>query len=378
MRHAKCEVVPVVLEQHPNADTLSIVKVFDSYQVVVKTDEWKDRTVGVYVEPESVVPDTEQFAWLEGKRRITARRFRGEWSYGLLIPAPPGTVVGQDVGPQLNIIHYEPPPPSFVKKFGSRETDEETRKPKSKGPHYDIQNWRKFSRCFLPDENVVVTEKIHGCNSRLTYQNGEFHVASRTMYRKKYFFKDPPKKALKRVWHFIKHSILRVPREVWNNDSFYWKAWEAAPEVMAWAKAHPGTIIYGEIYGQVQKGFPYDSTPEEPYRIRVFDICEQDPKTGTYEFWDWWRLCEEFRSVIPPKFLVPVDYIGVYSGFLAGAEEYIGAKSQLTSAHIREGVVIKPCTERRTPAIGRLILKAVSPKYLDKLRTAEPEEVEVV
>jgi hypothetical protein len=35
MSDFKCEVVPVVLENHPNAEKLSIVRVFDGYQVCV-------------------------------------------------------------------------------------------------------------------------------------------------------------------------------------------------------------------------------------------------------------------------------------------------------------------------------------------------------
>ena len=42
---------------HPNADILSIVKVF-GYTCVVRTQDWKDRSVGAYIPPDSAVPDT--------------------------------------------------------------------------------------------------------------------------------------------------------------------------------------------------------------------------------------------------------------------------------------------------------------------------------
>src|ERR1035437_7205677 len=88
MSDHKCEVVPVVLEKHPNADSLSIVNVFDSYEVCVRTDDWVGIDKGVYLPPDTVVPDTEQFKFLEGHLRIKARRFRGVDSYGLLVPVP--------------------------------------------------------------------------------------------------------------------------------------------------------------------------------------------------------------------------------------------------------------------------------------------------
>lgn len=50
----KAEVVPVVLEKHPNADSLSIVKVF-GYTVVVNTKQWEGHTKAVYIVPDSLV-----------------------------------------------------------------------------------------------------------------------------------------------------------------------------------------------------------------------------------------------------------------------------------------------------------------------------------
>lgn len=52
----KVEVVPITLEPHPNAETLSVVKVFD-YAVCVRTADWKDKLLGAYIPPDSVVPN---------------------------------------------------------------------------------------------------------------------------------------------------------------------------------------------------------------------------------------------------------------------------------------------------------------------------------
>lgn len=62
----RVEVVPVVLTPHPNADTLSIIRLLDGYQVVGKTEAWADKTIAAYVPPDSLVPlDRPEFAWFD-------------------------------------------------------------------------------------------------------------------------------------------------------------------------------------------------------------------------------------------------------------------------------------------------------------------------
>ena len=50
------EIVPVILEPHPFADSLSIVKIYN-YTVCVRTEDWKDKSIGAYIPPDSVVPN---------------------------------------------------------------------------------------------------------------------------------------------------------------------------------------------------------------------------------------------------------------------------------------------------------------------------------
>src|SRR4051812_4222851 len=119
----KVEVVPVRLEKHPNADRLSVVRVF-GYQVCTPTAEWLDRPaidaegarLGAYVPPDSLVPVSRpEFAFLadkarqDGMARIKAQKLRGVVSFGLLVAAPAGARVGDDVAGLLGVEHYEPP-----------------------------------------------------------------------------------------------------------------------------------------------------------------------------------------------------------------------------------------------------------------------------
>lgn len=94
----KCEVVRVLLEEHPNADRLSIVKVH-GHECAVRTKEWKDGDLAVCIPPDSVVPDTERFKFLGDigdHRRIGVKKIRERVSYGLLVHAPAGVKVGDD------------------------------------------------------------------------------------------------------------------------------------------------------------------------------------------------------------------------------------------------------------------------------------------
>src|SRR5579859_7910226 len=82
---------------HGNADALEIIKI-DGYQVVTKKGQFSIGDAGIYIYPDSVVPQTPPFAFIwepyvtldgtvpEKRRRITVRKFRGEWSEGLLLP----------------------------------------------------------------------------------------------------------------------------------------------------------------------------------------------------------------------------------------------------------------------------------------------------
>src|SRR4051812_40299573 len=103
----KVEVVPVVMKPHENASALSIVSAF-GYTVCVKTEDWKDIPLAAYIPPDSICPDTPEFAFLGTNKRIRVRKMRGVFSYGLLVPAPKGAKIGDNVAEALGIIHYEP------------------------------------------------------------------------------------------------------------------------------------------------------------------------------------------------------------------------------------------------------------------------------
>lgn len=165
----KCEVVEVHLEKHPNADTLSIVRPF-GYTVIVKTDDWKNKKLGAYVVPDSVVnTNRPEFAFLKTDSinpyyRVKVKKFRNIYSQGLLIPAPDNAKLGDNLADYFEITRYEE---SLDVKL---DTDFEKRPDSDYGPtsKYDIDSFYRYKDLFTTNETLLVTEKIDGSNAFFT------------------------------------------------------------------------------------------------------------------------------------------------------------------------------------------------------------------
>lgn len=313
--HEVC-VVPIKLEPHPNADSLSVVKIHE-YQCVVRTEDWKDCQLGAYIPPDSVCPDTPEFAFLGESKRIKTVRLRGIISMGLLWPAPEGAKVGDNVAEVLGITHYEPP----VMFSGGQDTSPPT------GifvPKYDVDSIFRFAHIFTPGEPVYVSEKIHGENCRILFHNDELHLGSHTKWKK------------------------REP------DSEWWRV--LIPEVEAFCRDYPGCTVYGEAYGK-NKGFKYG---DQGTRFVAFDVLQ-----GA-RWWDPEEFCERMDSYNIPT--VPV--LGWSIPFdMEEMKKLAEGPSLLARAfggeHVREGCVVKPMKDRSCMEIGRVLLKLVGNGYYE-------------
>jgi hypothetical protein len=108
----KVEVVRVRPEKHPNGDNLLVAQIFGGYTCVMAKNEWEPRlnadgeVLAAYLPPDSIASiSREEFAFLaprakNGQVRVKAMKLRGIVSYGLLVPAPQGSQVGDDVSDQ--------------------------------------------------------------------------------------------------------------------------------------------------------------------------------------------------------------------------------------------------------------------------------------
>jgi RNA ligase (TIGR02306 family) len=324
----KAEVVKIHMETHPNADKLSIVRVFGGYTVCVNKEEWKEGQLAVYIVPDTIVDTTRpEFAFLAADcktgdkyYRVKAKKLRQVPSFGVLVPAPEGAKEGDDLFDVLGLTHYEPETPAIT-------GCDEVTPPAANIPKYDIDNIKRYVDKFTKGETVVVTEKIHGANARYTFHDGQMYCGSRTGWKKE------------------------------DERSIWWKALLANPQIEEFCKAHPEYALYGEVYGQVQD-LRYGTKPGE-VKFAAFDIWDKNNAK-----WLNWREMEHYNNVynIPVVPLVAVTNfnIDIILSIAEGQSLIPGAN------HTREGVVVKPIEERTDLEIGRVILKCVSLGYLTR------------
>lgn len=311
----ECPVIKVKLEKHPGADTLSLVHIY-GYTCVVRTQDWKDGDIAVYIPPDFVCPDTEQFAFLGDKKRIKCKKLRGIVSEGLLIKAPQESKPGDNVRDQLGIKRYNPE----LSRWGNTGGEDEI-PPKLSAPYYDIENYKRYRHLITSGENVVITEKLNGCNARFVYHDGRMRCGSHGHWKRE------------------------------SEKNLWWKALSQNIWIENWCKAHEDHIVYGECFGQVG-GWRYGSESGQ-IKLAIFDIRYD----GRWLEYDYARQISDDCIWVPELYKGPFDE----ETALRMAEEDSSIKDTNT---IREGVVVTAIPEKISPEIGRIKLKIVSNRYL--------------
>lgn len=332
----RCEVVPVKLEPHPSADSLSLCRVW-GYTVVVKTSDWVNQDRGVYIPPDSMVSLCDRFAFLFKPEqvdkwknssysreqiptsRITVKRFRGIYSQGLLMPLEKEfeyMALGEDRALAWGITHYEP-----LVKFGTN-GDNVSGPTGLIAPKYDVESFNRYGYCIPEGTPVYVTEKVHGSSSRHVYHNGTMYCGSRSHW-KAYSDKD--------LWHQV------LEQNEWIEN---------------WCRNHPGLVLYSEIFGQVQD-LQYGAKRGQLF-CRAFDVMDKGR---------WVNYCE-LEKLVAPEHRVPVVFLGPFDEKLV--REIAEGDSHICPGQIAEGVVICPLVEMSHPEIGRTQLKIVSNRYLER------------
>jgi len=133
------------------------------------------------------------------------------------------------------------------------------------------------------------------------------------------------------------------------------------PWITEWCQAHPSYTLYGEVV-PTQGGFDYGCKGDET-KFFVFGIRSPHGewvKSSTSDIVD--SLVEDtevLRNWVPVVLEGPYDP-DVYKAAADGQSLVPGAK------HLREGIVILPQVEREAHNLGRVQLKIVSNKFLEK------------
>ena len=321
MSGLRCDVITIGdLEKHPNADTLSVTKVF-GFQVVIKTDQWKPGDKAVYVPVDTVVGSHPEFDFLGDHKRIRAARLRGVYSEGLLIPARPHHNIGDNVSNELDCRKYEPPEPLSM-------GGENEQQPSWFHQYTDIENYKRYPTVLEPGERVSVTEKIHGANLRVCFKEGQLWVGSH-------------------------HNAKK-----YDVNNMWWKA--VLKLNIDWSKV-PDVIFHGEVYGRVQD-LTYGAGKNDLF-VAFFDASVFENGHPRYLHSNNFL---EYRDKLGFQTVPPLFAKGWDPEMVKEAE----GKTMVSGAdHIREGIVIKVYPERyhsrRTvdDYEGRVIFKVISEAY---------------
>jgi len=355
------EVVPVILEPHPNADTLSVVRIW-GYTCVVKTDQWAGTHRAAYVVPDTLV-DTRrpEFAFLapdaraDGLYRVRVKRLRGVISQGLLVPTD--APVGSDLYADLGLSRYEPGtggnPRSATDRFviGGETSPEPA---VLTGPaKYDVEAFERYHDSFVSGESVFIQEKLDGSNCRVLFWDGEFHVKSRNRWLRRVPAYSHVTEEQLRANGCPEDKIAGVLEMVRKKDGAvngFWSVLEATPGLFDYLRANPGTTVYGEVYGTTNR-IKYG-----PNRFAAFDVFRRE------QFVPFGDAMAELSGAGVP---VAPYWCDTYSfDRVLTAREGKTLVSPVTGpTPIREGVVVRPYAERTVPHLGRLVLKAVNPDF---------------
>lgn len=361
------------IEPIEGADAIELAKIAD-YRSVVRKGDFKAGDLAVYIPEASIVP-----AWLlqrmglEGKlagsekNRVKAMKLRGCLSQGLLYQIVKCNVsyhhihtsnddaikvtLGQDVAEILGITKYEPVIPASMAGEVCNIGSENTVK-------YDIENLKKYPDIFVEGEEVVVTEKLHGTFCMIGYipglnhpelfENGEVFTASKGLGAQGLVFKNNENNKhnvyvsnLTNLLDGVGSNIITAVKRAFDSVE----------------KQHKPFYIMGEIFGGGVQDLTYGINFKN---FRVFDIYVGKPGEGKYL--DYANMVETCEAVLDLG-MVPVLYKGPYSR--AKMDELCAGNTvEGKGTHIREGIVIKPVTERKDDTIGRVFLKHINPDYL--------------
>lgn len=366
MSTLRVTVEKLVIRPHPNADALELAQV-GLYSAVVPKGVYATGDYALYIPEQAVLPAglieelglTGRLAG-SGKDRVKAIRLRGELSQGIVCRPTAlkalwdtahtwnedPVLLPEDFAEDLGIVKWVPPVP--VHMAG------EVLSAPDLLPWIDIENIARYPDIFTPGEQVVATEKIHGTCCLVTYRTADDDVL------------------VSSKGQGGKNLALRE-----SDGNLYWRAvkayrvGEAAREIAAILSAE-AVGIFGEVFGKGVQDLAYGDDATKAPGYAVFDVSWRDA-TGLH--WvdpEGVRMLMENVGVSLP--LVPELYAGPYDeafllGLAVGRETVSG-----TSAHMREGIVVRPARGRRSEVTGgRAIGKMVSPEYLTRKGATEYE-----
>lgn len=406
------------VENHPNADRLSVVRVGGYLCISAKLPDGSHRyrqgDYVAYIPEGAVLPEhllrTMHF-WKDGKgtlagpegNRVKAMSLRGVLSQGLIYPvefdrrdntlmlcAPIwikgentgvnkwAVIEGQDVAQHLAVAKYVPPVPQGMDGQAI---------PLFEAPSkFDVESIQSIPDMFEEGEPVVVTEKLHGTfiqmgyvpdlANKLCFFDGNLYVTQKGLGNSGLVLTDKSYAPPVPLWWPLSwlHALglklgLTKPRPdvevIENTKNVYATTVRGLLELgfgerMAALASKRGPVrVMGEVFGRGVYDLHYGLKAPA---FRVFDVKIGDrflpPDEAT-------RVAVEDLGLQ----MVPLLYRGPFDRKLI--ESLRDGKDMLSGTHIREGIVIRSATEARHPLHGRKLAKWVSPAYLTRAGAGE-------
>lgn len=343
--------------------------IISGWEAVIAKDKYKIGDYVVIATNDAVIPlALAQKLGVEGylknrkkTQQLTVKtvKLKGVYSTALIIGdliADKKYPEGKDMMERFGITKYEEPLVEMQSPTGRKY---KYRKNPNFHVYYKFPNAKNAPKMFTSDDDVVITNKIHGCNAR-------YGIVKKT----KLTFKDKLKKFYYNlIGNYLKVNWLdydfvygsHTVEKGSDSQGFYsTDVWREVMEdydleTVLWTIAQnsdretigEGIILYGEIYGEgIQKYYSYG---EANHKIKFFDLKVNGDYVNHYTFE---RVCNQWFQP-----MVEVLYEGKF-------DEKIIAKLQ-TGRYIpgtkipEEGIVVKSITGDRAK-----IAKYVNPEYL--------------
>ena len=341
---------------HPNADKLEIVKV-GGWQIVSGKGNYLAGQTAVHVPPDAMVPKaladewgvTQYLSWRGDatKGRVKAVKLRGAPSYGFLAPNDLGAEIGDNLAEKLGIDKYEEP------ERPGMQAGQMARNHPLFHTYTNIENLRNYPDALNYSGPLIVTEKLHGTNSRVGWvrsmSDNPCVNTNATL-------------ELERV--VGSHKTQRKPEDA----GVYGLPFDLYGEALEKAKSTiiedfeeteiNSLIFFGEIFGPGVQDLTYG----DKKAWRIFDIAVN----GEYLPWPYMRsICMEHGIPLVPH-LPPTHYSFQELCDLAEGE------SVLSPGQIKEGIVVRPMMEETwgrgdlDPNPKRRIFKLISSDYLTR------------
>lgn len=259
------------IEEIPNADRLQLA-IISGWECVIQKDEYTIGENVVIATTDAVIPvelaDKLGITnYLKNRKKtnqytVKTTKLRGVYSHAVIIRKTEDENVGKDLMKDLGIEKYEEPAVQIQLASGKKIRYQKT-------PNFHIYhkfpNAKNAPNIFTPNDLIVITRKIHGCNARY----GIVKKAKLSILDKiKKFFGN---KWIEYDYVYGSHEVekgsdsqgfysIDVWRTVAENNQFKERLWKYVKTVGK-DNIKEGIIIYGEIFGPgIQKYYDYNRT----------------------------------------------------------------------------------------------------------------------